>query len=461
MSGVVDAYTAAFIPGTSEKGGDYPESNRQRQDGYLKLDYLNLEHLWPQISFHRLLPMLVDLHCLLPVSFYVNEVRGNLPFGEVKGKPTYSNSGGTKMGEGVFEPPDAYKGRIARAMLYFYTRYYDQKIEGFDVYFGSRIEMFLRWNREHPPDAEELRRNDLVEEIQHNRNPFVDDFRLADLVGVAGFSRPPPSAAHAPPISPHSSVKSFGVSRPISPRKAFFVANDAGVRISGDAAVRYQKVNNLIAWLEDINVDISQSLGVIHGALRDIFAKTSVLEAISKNRGLTPVDPRAPKMLRWVDAMLTDSTKTKQIVVHTYRVPLPHGQSLQVQVDAGILSADAFVDEAVRLFRRGGPAEKTAGRLDEVVLVFDTGGYLNIKKHLMERGKEAARLTSGRIVFRFQEHVAPIPKDALTLRRQLNDLMKRYQGPFLSKIIEDVINLRYPHLLQQLQSIASQHQEQR
>jgi hypothetical protein len=191
VRGVVDAYSGIFVPGSSSYGGDYSEHGDQDGDGYPERDGMNVEHTWPQSFFDKALPMRSDLHHLLPTFQHPNSMRSNLPFGEVKGQPEYSNTGGAKEGGGVFEPPDLSKGRVARAVLYFYTRYYDSDItqgaynHGF---FKDRIEMFLRWNREHPPTADELRRNGMVEQFQGNRNPYIDDPSLADRVGTEGFS---------------------------------------------------------------------------------------------------------------------------------------------------------------------------------------------------------------------------------------------------------------------------------
>ncbi len=206
VRGVVDAYSGIFVPGTSSNGGDYSDGGDQDGDGYPERDGMNVEHTWPQSFFDKVLPMRSDLHHLLPTFQHPNSMRSNLPFGEVTGQPDYSNAGGAKEGGGVFEPPDASKGRVARAILYFYTRYYDQNItqgaynHGF---FKDRIDMFLRWNREHPPTTDELRRNDLVEQFQNNRNPYVDDPSLADLVGVGSFNdnfRRFPSSARLSPL---------------------------------------------------------------------------------------------------------------------------------------------------------------------------------------------------------------------------------------------------------------------
>jgi hypothetical protein len=189
VRGVIDAYSDIFVAGTSGHGNDYPEHGDQNGDGTVDRG-MNVEHVWPQSFFGKELPMRSDLHHLLPTFIGPNGIRSNLPFGEVTGKPEYSNKAGAKMGAGVFEPPNSAKGRVARAVLYFYMRYYDRNIRRGDFglgFFAKRLDMFLRWNRQHPPDPDEVRRNGSVEAFQGNRNPFVDATDLADKIGIDGF----------------------------------------------------------------------------------------------------------------------------------------------------------------------------------------------------------------------------------------------------------------------------------
>lgn len=189
--GLLDPYSGVFVQGRSQRGGDYPEPGDANGDGVVDHKGFNAEHIWPQSFFEQRAPMRSDLHHLMATLIHTNEIRGHLAFGEVQGKPEYTNRGGAKMGEGVFEPPDAAKGRVARAVFYFYTRYHDRGItrKGYrDDFFQGRLEMFLRWNREHPPTQFEKDRNDLVEQFQGNRNPFTDDPTLADRVGAEGFN---------------------------------------------------------------------------------------------------------------------------------------------------------------------------------------------------------------------------------------------------------------------------------
>ncbi len=194
--GIIEVYSQTFVPGTSDQGEDYPERGDQNGDGWTDKAGINAEHVWPQSFFNKKLPMKSDLHHLLPTFVHPNAIRGHLPFGEVEGKPEYSNEAGAKLGQGMFEPPDAAKGKVARALLYFYTRYYDKHIWSGDFnsqFWDDKLEMLLKWNREHLPDENERRRNELVQKFQGNRNPFVDDPTLADRVGAAGFRRDRPS----------------------------------------------------------------------------------------------------------------------------------------------------------------------------------------------------------------------------------------------------------------------------
>lgn len=191
VRGVIAAYSGVFVPGTFSDGSQYRETRDQDGDGFVERAGMNVEHLWPQSFFGRGLPMRSDMHHLMATFNHSNSERSNYPFGEVADRDAeYRTNAGAKLGHGIFEPPDAVKGRVARGMLYFYMRYYEKNIlpgSMRDMFWNNKIEMFMRWNREHPPDAFELRRNDLVEKWQGNRNPFVDDHTLVDKIGAEGF----------------------------------------------------------------------------------------------------------------------------------------------------------------------------------------------------------------------------------------------------------------------------------
>lgn len=187
--GVLEFYSQICVKGSSQQGADYKEQGDQNGDGIVDKDGMNAEHGWPQGYFDRAYPMKSDLHHIFPTFITSNSARANLRYMVVE-KPVYSTSNGTKMDSEGFEPADSVKGDVARAMFYFVVRYYDRDIRSgmnYRNFWVNNVPMFLEWNRMDPPDANERRRNELISRFQGNRNPFVDDFTLADKVGEAVF----------------------------------------------------------------------------------------------------------------------------------------------------------------------------------------------------------------------------------------------------------------------------------
>jgi hypothetical protein len=192
--GVMAAYSQVFVPGRSTEGKDYKGKGDANGDGHVDREGMNVEHLWPQSYFGKRAPMRSDMHHLMATFVHPNGERSRYPFGEVPdNQAIYRNRAGAKLGNDVFEPPDAVKGRVARGMLYFYMRYRNRGIlpgSRARNFWNSRIDMFLRWNEQFPPSVFELRRNDLVEKWQGNRNPFVDDPGLARRIGIENLRLP-------------------------------------------------------------------------------------------------------------------------------------------------------------------------------------------------------------------------------------------------------------------------------
>lgn len=158
----------------------------------------NREHSVPQSWFSKKSPMKSDGHHVLPTDGYVNNRRGNLPFGEVSTSSiTYQSAGGySKVGRcrtagytgQVFEPADEIKGDIARIYFYMATCYENQVASwatnavAANVFDGTKypaltqwqLDMLMRWSKADPVDAVETARNEAVYKHQDNRNPFVD-----------------------------------------------------------------------------------------------------------------------------------------------------------------------------------------------------------------------------------------------------------------------------------------------
>ena len=167
----------------------------------------NREHLFPQGFFNNSenLPMVSDIHHVIPTDGFVNNGRSNYPFGVVTSTNT-SYSNGSKWGTGnnygytgrCFEPIDEFKGYVARAMLYFAVRYednwddsgWDPHTDQYNPLNGTSdqfyetwfINTMLDWHNTYPPSQFEIDRNDAAYLSQGNRNPFVDNPAYANLI---------------------------------------------------------------------------------------------------------------------------------------------------------------------------------------------------------------------------------------------------------------------------------------
>ena len=146
-----------------------------------------------------------DIFHIYPTDVNVNTKRGNNPFGVVS-SPTYTSPNGSKIGPcswpsgytgTVFEPADYLKGDLARGYFYMliawnaynsstYSFTQDTDGEG-AVIFNNTItsagnygltsfglQLLLKWHREDPVSQKEIDRNNAVQAIQGNRNPFID-----------------------------------------------------------------------------------------------------------------------------------------------------------------------------------------------------------------------------------------------------------------------------------------------
>ena len=145
---------------------------------------INCEHTWPQSRFSNNAPKNIqkaDLHHLYPTDSRANSTRGNHSFGELSYGEALSNCEISRRGDIAgdghtgFEPPKEHKGNVARALFYFSIRY--------KIAIPDYEEMYLRqWNYEDPVDEEEMNRNNIVESVQGNRNPFIDDPTLMEMI---------------------------------------------------------------------------------------------------------------------------------------------------------------------------------------------------------------------------------------------------------------------------------------
>ncbi len=122
-----------------------------------------------------------DAHNLRPCDAQRNSSRSNRKFAAGSG-----NSGITAQGN--WYPGDEWKGDVARMMMYMYLRYGNQSLPT-GVGVGNTvptdmnmIDLFLQWNAEDPISDIEKQRNPVLEQMQGNRNPFVDNPAFATQI---------------------------------------------------------------------------------------------------------------------------------------------------------------------------------------------------------------------------------------------------------------------------------------
>ncbi len=154
------------------------------------------EHSYPSSWFPagnaETLPEFNDYHNLYPVlQDEANAVRSNFPLGEVVGTISSEFMDG-KLGldvdgKKVYEPRDEQKGAAARAMMYMAATYntvsgnsweFPDPI-GVAIPFGQDQDVLKKWHYEHPVSDWEIARNDYIESLQDNRNPFTDSTLFA------------------------------------------------------------------------------------------------------------------------------------------------------------------------------------------------------------------------------------------------------------------------------------------
>ena len=157
----------------------------------------NREHSVPQSWFGEATPMKTDLFHVYPTDGWVNNKRLNFQYGTVP-SPSWTSTNGSKLGPcgypgcsgTAFEPIDAYKGDLARTYFYMTVCYKDKNLgqTSESMFNGSQLigwaqQMMVEWHNADPVSEKEINRNQVIyNEIQHNRNPFIDCPELVDYL---------------------------------------------------------------------------------------------------------------------------------------------------------------------------------------------------------------------------------------------------------------------------------------
>ena len=228
--------------------------------------YINREHTWPQSYGFKAdtaqAPAGTDVHHLMYADainntsghnnyFYGNSTLVSPNIGTVANhndtgrRESITYNGVTQI---IYEPQDADKGDIARACFYMVSRYssftstYDPWLtlsDTLDDYitiaaysstsaigYGLKS-VLLEWNALDPVDDYEIHRNNLIyNNVQHNRNPFIDYPSWVDVVWGTGGAVANPTTDAVTQYGSTPETETFSLSVATMPTKTTYVQGE-------------------------------------------------------------------------------------------------------------------------------------------------------------------------------------------------------------------------------------------
>ena len=223
--GLYSAYSKTDYTPSGELWDMYSDCGTTKKCGSYKgeCDCYNREHSIPQSWWGGGTSNIgCDIFHVVPTDGYVNNRRGNDPYGEVS-SASYTSKNGSKLGSSVssitvtkkiicsaanssvstsggtvFEPIDEYKGDFARGILgtimkwnasrtmtssegskFFQPSYTASSNYGLKPY---GVALLLKWHRQDPVSQKEIDRNNGIQATQGNRNPFIDYPYLVEYI---------------------------------------------------------------------------------------------------------------------------------------------------------------------------------------------------------------------------------------------------------------------------------------
>ena len=155
-------------------------------------DRWNREHVWAKShgGFSNNSYPGTDIHHVRAADKTVNSSRGNKDFDN--GGESHHEATGCKTDTDSWEPRDGIKGDIARMMFYMAVRY--EKDDSYDLQLVNNVTdsnskgehgvlgTLLKWHIQDPVDQFEKNRNNKIQDIQGNRNPFIDHPEFAQKI---------------------------------------------------------------------------------------------------------------------------------------------------------------------------------------------------------------------------------------------------------------------------------------
>ena len=330
-------------------------------------NHYNREHVWPKsrASFCKSGGG-SDLHHLRPTDAEINSTRSNYTMGDVREKfpncKTKDYKGKTVLwynpSADLVEVADNVKGDVARIMLYVYTRWGEpnlcENISGSDLPQNGpdeggnnglkvmeNLDTVLRWCEEDPVDEWEMTRNDRVQDVQGNRNVFIDYPELAwmlfdreipsDMHTPSGFAENSGAPAHA--ITAESSNPAWGTvevnGRRIQchPAEGYCVSD---VEVSPAGAAEVTRNGNMI-HLSEVKEDVTVLVTFAPRTAAEIFYVIPQGTAVDggttdcyigdeielpKVSGSVTVGGEELRFAGWVDTSVTDTTDLNGTEIH-------------------------------------------------------------------------------------------------------------------------------------------------
>jgi len=166
--------------------------------------YISREHTWPYSWMptygDKNVAQYNDYHNLYPTNQnQANAVRSNYPLGNVVTVTSSFKDGKlglNSIGKTVYEPRDDQKGDAARAIFYMGICYttvsaYSWGLPNpiFGKNYAQNQDVLKTWHWNDPVDEKEMARNDYIESVQGNRNPFTDSMQYVCYIDFTTMTR--------------------------------------------------------------------------------------------------------------------------------------------------------------------------------------------------------------------------------------------------------------------------------
>jgi len=143
---------------------------------YLSSNKFNFEHVYPKCYMNK--KHRNDMHNIFKSDIYINNVRSNYKYIDHNDREfklynhsfeqLYKTDNYVSSKLALFVPDNNSKGLIARTIMYMTYKY------NYDYKKVIDIDNLINWYFKYPPTKYEYAHNNLVAQVQKNRNSFID-----------------------------------------------------------------------------------------------------------------------------------------------------------------------------------------------------------------------------------------------------------------------------------------------